>query len=581
MMKRLLVTHLKPYWKLIVVVVILVFAQSIANLYLPSLNASLINNGVLTGNAGYILRIGLYMLGVALLTGIAAIFGVYWASRVAMGAGRDMRGSLFRKVQSFSQNEINHFGTASLITRNTNDVQQVQMLVAIGLTIMLSAPLMVIGGIIMALREDVPLTATLAVILPVMGIVMFLIIRRALPLFRTMQARIDKINQLMREALSGVRVIRAFARHEHEEQRFDEANLELSDTTLRAFRLFALMFPALMVIMNFSTVAIMYFGGRRVASGAMQIGNLLAFITYVMQILISVLMATMLSAMIPRAAASGDRIQQVLDTEPTIHDPAVAVPAVSPDGGRRGRLEFKDVEFRYPGAQDPVLSHISFTAKPGQTTAIVGSTGSGKTTLISLIPRFYDVTGGSIEIDGRDIRGINRDELWKQIGLVPQKAFLFSGTVATNLRYGDETADEADLWQALSIAQADTFVTEMPEGLDSEITQGGTNVSGGQRQRLAVARALAKRPDIYIFDDSFSALDFTTDSLLRAALKREVAGANVLIVGQRVSSIMHADQILVLDQGTICGIGTHKELLESCETYREIVYSQLSAEEVA
>ena len=306
-MKRLLVTHLKPYWKLIVVVVILVFAQSIANLYLPSLNASLINNGVLTGNAGYILRIGLYMLGVALLTGIAAIFGVYWASRVAMGAGRDMRGSLFRKVQSFSQNEINHFGTASLITRNTNDVQQVQMLVAIGLTIMLSAPLMVIGGIIMALREDVPLTATLAVILPVMGIVMFLIIRRALPLFRTMQARIDKINQLMREALSGVRVIRAFARHEHEEQRFDEANLELSDTTLRAFRLFALMFPALMVILNFSTVAIMYFGGRRVASGAMQIGNLLAFITYVMQILISVLMATMLSAMIPRAAASGDR----------------------------------------------------------------------------------------------------------------------------------------------------------------------------------------------------------------------------------------------------------------------------------
>ena len=580
-MKRLLVTHLKPYWKLIVVVVILVFVQSIANLYLPSLNASLINNGVLTGNAGYILRIGLYMLGVALLTGIAAIFGVYWASRVAMGAGRDMRGSLFRKVQSFSQNEINHFGTASLITRNTNDVQQVQMLVAIGLTIMLSAPLMVIGGIIMALREDVPLTATLAVILPVMGIVMFLIIRRALPLFRTMQARIDKINQLMREALSGVRVIRAFARHEHDEQRFYEANLELSDTTLRAFRLFALMFPALMVIMNFSTVAIMYFGGRRVASGAMQIWNLLAFITYVMQILISVLMATMLSAMIPRAAASGDRIQQVLDTEPTIHDPAVAVPAVSPDGGRRGRLEFKDVEFRYPGAQDPVLSHISFTAKPGQTTAIVGSTGSGKTTLISLIPRFYDVTGGSIEIDGRDIRGINRDELWKQIGLVPQKAFLFSGTVATNLRYGDETADEADLWQALSIAQADTFVTEMPDGLDSEITQGGTNVSGGQRQRLAIARALAKRPDIYIFYDSFSALDFTTDSLLRAALKREVAGANVLIVGQRVSSIMHADQILVLDQGTICGIGTHEELLESCETYREIVYSQLSAEEVA
>lgn len=580
-MKRLLVTYLKPYWKLIIVVVILVFGQSIANLYLPNLNAQLINKGVLNGDTGYVVRVGFYMLGVALLMGVASIFGVYWASRVAMGAGRDMRAALFRKVQSFSQSEINQFSTPSLITRNTNDVQQVQMLVAIGLTIMLSAPLMIIGGIIMALREDVPLTATLAVILPLMGLIMFLIVRKAVPLFRTMQVRIDKINQIMREGLSGVRVIRAFARHEQEEERFDQANLELSDTTLKAFRLFALMFPSMMAIMNFSIVVIMYFGGRRVASGGMEIGNLLAFLTYVMQILISVLMATMLSAMIPRAAASGDRIQQVLDAEPSIHDPAVPVVSVSLDGGRRGVIDFKDVEFRYPGALDPVLSHITFTARPGQTTAIVGSTGSGKTTLISLIPRFYDVTGGSIEIDGRDIRDIPRDQLWKQIGLVPQKAFLFSGTVASNLRYGNEEASDEELWRALEIAQAKDFVLAMPEGLESEITQGGTNVSGGQRQRLAIARALVKRPDIYIFDDSFSALDFKTDSLLRAALKQQVSDATVLIVGQRVSSIMSADQIIVLENGSMCGLGDHRYLLETCETYREIVYSQLSAEEVA
>ena len=580
-MKRVLVDFLKPYWKWITIVVVLVFGQSVANLYLPNLNASLVNNGVMTGDTGYIFRYGMYMLGVALLVGLTSILSVYLASRVAMGMGRDVRGSLFRKVQSFSQNEINHFGTSSLITRNTNDVQQVQMLIALGLTIMLSAPLTIIGGIIMALREDVPLTATLAVILPVMSIFMFLVLRRALPLFRVMQVRIDKINQLMRETLSGVRVIRAFARYDQEQRRFDDANVELSATTLSAFRLFAFMMPTLMAIMYLSSVGIMYFGGRRIASGGMQIGNLLAFTTYVMQILISVLMSLMLAAQIPRANASGDRIQKVLEVEPTIHDPIVALEAVRGDGARPGLLEFKDVEFNYPGAQEPVLSHISFTAQPGQTTAIVGSTGSGKTTLISLIPRFYDVTAGSIELDGRDIRDINRDDLWKEIGFVPQKAFLFSGTVESNLHYGDEKADFEEMWHALSIAQAEEFVREMPDGLNSEITQGGTNVSGGQRQRLAIARAVVKRPAIYIFDDSFSALDFKTDSLLRAALKREVADANVIIVGQRVSSIMHADQIVVLDQGTICGLGTHQELLGTCETYREIVYSQLSAEEVA
>ncbi len=580
-MKRLLSAFLRPYWKQLTLVVSLVLIQSFANLYLPSLMAQIINNGVSLGHTGYIMRIGAYMLLVTLLLGVSSIFGVYWGSKTAMAFGRDVRSSLFRKVETFSQNEINQFGAPSLITRNTNDVQQVQMLVAIALTVMIGAPLMAIGGIIMALRQDVPLTATLAVILPVMGLVMGLIVVRAVPMFRAYQVKLDRINQVMRETLSGVRVIRAFARNDYEERRFDEANQDLTATGLRVTRLFALMFPSLLAILNLSTVAIIYFGGRRVASGAMPIGNLTAFITYVAQILIAVLMATMLMAMVPRAAASADRIQQVLDVEPSIGDPAVPAASVRLDGGRRGLLEFKDVEFRYPGAQDPVLANISFTASPGQTTAIVGSTGSGKTTLISLIPRLYDVTTGSIEIDGRDIRKINRTDLWRHIGFVPQKAFLFSGTVASNLRFGDETATEADLWHALSVAQGKEFVEDMPEGLDEPIAQGGTTVSGGQRQRLAIARALVKKADIYVFDDSFSAVDFKTDSMLRAALKGDTINSTVIIVAQRVSSIMHADQIIVLDNGTIAGIGTHEELLASCETYREIVYSQLTAEEVA
>jgi ATP-binding cassette, subfamily B, multidrug efflux pump len=476
---------------------------------------------------------------------------------------------------------MNQFGAPSLITRNTNDVQQVQLKVAIALTVMIAAPLMLIGGIVMALRQDVPLSATLIGILPVMALVMGLIVVRAVPMFRSYQTKLDRINQVMRETLSGIRVIRAFSRTDYEERRFDEANRDLTATGLRVTRLFALMFPSLMAILNLSTVAIVYFGARRVGSGGMPIGNLTAFITYVMQILMAVLMATMLSAMIPRAAASGDRIQQVLDVEPAIHDPAVPVAVLGHDGGTRGLLEFKDVEFRYPGAQDPVLTHISFTASPGQTTAIVGSTGSGKSTLISLIPRLYDVTSGSVEIDGHDIRKLNRADLWRHIGFVPQKAFLFSGTVASNLRYGDESASDADLWKALSVAQGQEFVSAMPEGLEELIAQGGTTVSGGQRQRLAIARALVKNADIYVFDDSLSAVDLKTDSMLRAALKRETANATVILVAQRVSSIMHADQIIVLDNGTIAGIGTHEELLATCETYQEIVYSQLTAEEVA
>ena len=580
-MKRLLADHLKPYRWHIVVVLVLALVQALANLYLPDLNAKIINNGVAKGDTAYILRMGGFMLLVTLLLGVVSVVLVYWGSKVAMTFGRDVRGRLFRKVESFSQNEINQFGTPSLITRSTNDVQQVQMMVAIGLTMMVAAPLMGLGGVIMAMRQDLPLSAMLVVILPVMGVVLGLIIVRAVPLFRAIQVKLDRINQVTREVLTGMRVIRAFARSDYEEARFDEANLDLTDTGLRVTRLFALMFPSLFAILNFSTVAIMYFGGMRVASGAMPIGNLTAFLTYVMQILISVLMATMMLAMVPRAAASADRIQQVLDVEPSIRDPEVPLAVVSIDRGRRGLVEFRDVEFRYPGAEHPVLRDISFAVAPGRTTAIVGSTGSGKSTLISLIPRFYDVTGGSILIDGRDIRTMNRDDLWGKLGFVPQKAFLFAGTIASNLRFGAQDATDEELWHALSIAQSKEFVAGMPEGLDAPVTQGGGNVSGGQRQRLAIARALVKKPDIYVFDDSFSALDFKTDSMLRAALKREVASAAVIIVAQRVSSIMGAEQIVVLEAGGIAGIGTHDELMESCETYREIVFSQLTAEEVA
>ncbi len=580
-MKKLLFTYLRPYRKHIALVVFLSLVQTFANLYLPDLNADIINDGVSTGDTGYILRVGLYMLGIAFVLGAASIATVFWASRVAMGMGRDIRSALFRRVQDFSQREINQFGTPSLITRNTNDVQQVQMMVVIGLINMLAAPLMIIGGIVMALRQDALLTTTLAVILPIMGVFLYLVLRRAVPLFRSMQVKIDRINQIMRETLSGIRVIRAFARTEHEEERFDKANVDLTDVGLRVMKLFAVMFPVLFLILNVTTLAVMYFGGYRVADGGMAVGDLTAVLTYIMMILMFVLMATMMSAMIPRAAASADRIQQVLDVQPSIADPVVPLPLPSPNGARRGHLAFKDVEFRYPGAEAPVLTGITFSVSPGETTAIVGSTGSGKSTLINLIPRFYDVSAGSIEIDGVDIRELQRDELWSEIGFVPQKAFLFSGTVASNLRYGREDADEAELWRALSIAQAKDFVEDMDCGLDAPITQGGTNVSGGQRQRLAIARALVKRASIYVFDDSFSALDFKTDSQLRAALKREVADATVLIVAQRVSTILHADQIIVLQDGTIAGRGTHKELLDCCETYREIVFSQLSEEEVA
>jgi len=573
---RLLVVHLRPYWREVLLVVGLLFVQAITNLYLPELNADIINNGVVKGDTDYILRTGGTMLAVTVLLGIASIVAVYWAAKVAMSFGRDLRSAIFRKVVAFSQREVNQFGTASLITRNTNDVQQVQTVVLMAMTVMVSAPIMIVGGLIMALRQDVPLSGILLVIVPLMALIIGTLVRRAMPLFRAMQLRIDRINQVMRDTLAGIRVIRAFVRTDYEERRFDQANRDLFATSLSVNRLFALMIPTLMGIMNVSMVAVLWFGGIRVDSGGMPIGNLTAFLQYIIQILFAVLMATMMFVIVPRAAVSSDRIAEVLDTEPSIHDP---LEPVRPP--RTGRIEFRDVEFRYPGAEAPVLRDISFTAGPGETTAIVGSTGSGKSTLVNLIPRFYDVTGGAVLVDGVDVRRLERADLWSRIGLVPQRAFLFAGTVASNLRYGNEEATDEDLWRALETAQARDFVEAMEGGLEAPIAQGGANVSGGQRQRLAIARALVKRAPICIFDDTFSALDFGTDARLRAALRRDLADATVLIVAQRVGTILHADRIVVLEDGGVAGIGTHEELMRTCPTYREIVLSQVSEEEVA
>jgi len=575
--RRVLVRFLRPYRRQILLVAALLLAQSLANLYLPTLNADIIDNGIAKGDTHYIVTVGGLMLLVTLLMGAASVIAVYWGARTAMAFGRDVRGALFRRVQSFALMEVNRFGTPSLITRTTNDVQQVQMLVLMSLTLMMAAPIMIVGGIVMALRMNARLSLLLVVILPIMSVVVGFIVTRAVPMFRRMQEKIDRINLVLRETLSGIRVIRAFDRTAHEQRRFELANEDLTDTSIRVMRLFAGLFPVIMLIVNLSTVAVMWFGSLLVGDGRMPIGNLTAFLAYLMQILFSVLMATIMFVMVPRAAASADRIQEVLDVEPTVVDPES--PAPSPP--RLGTIEFRDVEFRYPGAEEPVLSGISFTAGPGETTAIVGSTGSGKSTLVNLIPRLYDVSGGSVLVDGVDIRELSQQDLWSRIGLVPQRAFLFSGTVASNVRDGNERATDEDVWRALEIAQARDFVQEMPEGLDAPVTQGGTNLSGGQRQRLAIARAIVKRPEIYVFDDSFSALDFATDARLRTALRAETRDATVLIVAQRVGTIMHADRIVVLSEGQVAGVGTHEQLMATCETYREIVYSQLSPEEVA
>jgi ATP-binding cassette subfamily B multidrug efflux pump len=578
----LLRTYLRPYTAPLVVVMVLLLVQAIGNLYLPNLNADIINNGVARGDNDYIMRTGGLMLIVTALLAIAAIVAVFGGARIAMGFGRDVRSAIFAKVETFSQVEVNHFGPASLITRNTNDVQQIQIVVFMALTVMISAPILIVGGVIMALRTDVPLSGLLVVVVPLMGLVIALVMSRAIPLFQAMQQKIDRINRVMRETLAGVRVIRAFVRTGHEEARFDDASRDLFDTTVRVNRLFAVTIPTMTLILNLSTVAVMWFGVIRVDSGQLSVGNLTAFLQYLTQILFAVLTAVFMFILIPRAAVSAGRIREVLDTEPTIRDPEQPVALDAAPIAERGVVEFRDVEFRYPGAEDAVLRGISFRAGPGETTAIVGSTGSGKSTLINLIPRFYDATAGRVLVDGVDVRELPREALWSRIGLIPQKAFLFAGTVAGNLRYGDQAASDDELWRALEIAQGRDFVEEMDGGLEAQITQGGSNVSGGQRQRLAIARALVKKAGIFVFDDSFSALDFSTDARLRAALGRQLGGATVIIVAQRVGTIMHADRIVVMDAGRVVGIGTHTELLASNETYREIVYSQLSeAEAVA
>jgi ATP-binding cassette subfamily B protein len=574
----LLRTYLRPYTKDLAIALGLLLIGAIGNLYLPDLQGDIINNGVVKGDTDYILRVGGLMLLVTAVVGLSAIVAVYFSSRIAMGFGRDVRGAIFTTVQSFSQVEVNQFGPASLITRNTNDVQQVQQVIFMAMTIMVSAPILIVGGIIMALRTDVPLSGLLLVILPVMAVVIGVTMVRLIPLFRTTQTKIDRINQVMRETLSGVRVIRAFVRTRHEEVRFESASRDLYDVQLKAGRIFAITQPLIFAIFNLSTVAVLWFGAMRVESGDLLIGNLTAFLQYLLQILFATLTAVFMFILIPRAAVSSGRIREVLDTEPSIHDPAVPV-LPAPDGLDRGVVEFRDLEFRYPGAEQPVLRGISFRAEPGKTTAIVGSTGSGKSTLINLIPRFYDASSGTVLVDGIDVRAMNRDDLWARIGVIPQKAFLFSGTVGSNLRFGKADATEEELWRALEIAQGKDFVSEMEGGLDAPIAQGGTNVSGGQRQRLSIARAIVKDAPIYVFDDSFSALDFATDARLRAALERELGHATVIIVAQRVGTILNADQIVVMDDGAVVGIGTHRELLDTNETYREIVYSQLSESE--
>ncbi|MEV7971593.1 ABC transporter ATP-binding protein [Cellulomonas sp. NPDC089187] len=578
MLWQLIKDHLKPYWRQATYVMVLQLAQSIATLYLPTLNADIIDQGVAVGDTGYIMRTGAWMLAISLVQVACSIAAVYFGAHVAMSFGRDVRAGLFRRVQDFSAQEVGSFGAPSLITRTTNDVQQVQMVVLMSLTILVMAPIMLVGGVVLALQQDTTLSALLLVVVPLLAIVVGLIVWRMVPYFRAMQQKIDAINRVMREQLTGLRVIRAFVRERRESERFEVANQALFDTSLRAGRLMALIFPAVMLIMNLTSVGVIWFGAQRIDSGHMQVGALTAFISYIMYILSAVMMSAMIFVMLPRAVVSAERITEVLDTRSTVAEPVT--PTALP-GRASGRLELRDVEFRYPGAERPVLEHIDLVAEPGQTTAIIGSTGSGKTTLLNLVPRLFDVTGGQVLLDGTDVRDFMLDDLWRQVGLVPQKPYLFSGTVASNLRYGNPEATDDELWHALEIAQAADFVREMPEGLDSPIAQGGTNVSGGQRQRLSIARALVRQPAVYLFDDSFSALDFATDAALRAALVPQTQDAAVIVVAQRVATIRGADRIVVLDAGRVVGTGTHDELLASCETYQEIVYSQLSAEEAA
>ena len=572
-----LVRFLKPYSLVLTAVVILVFIQSITNLYLPNLNSDIVDTGVVRGDTAYIWRTGGWMLLVAAGSAIAAVVAAYLSSLVAAGFGRDLRSRVFSRVESFSLHEFDKIGTATLITRTTNDITQVQMVLLIMLRMMIGAPIMAAGGIIMAISKDAELSLVLVVVLPLLvGLITF-VAGKGIPIFKALQVKLDRLNLVLRENLTGIRVIRAFDRVDHERRRFQEANRDLTQTAIRVNQLMAVMMPTMMLVMNFTMVAIVWFGGVRIEGGHMQVGDMMAFIQYAMQIMWSMVMMSMMFIMIPRAEASAVRINEVLETVPEISDPAHPSPA----SGRHGHVEFQDVTFSYPGAEQPALSHISFRADPGQVTAIIGGTGSGKSTLISLIPRFYDVGQGKVLVDGTDVRDMTQEALRARIGFVPQKAILFTGSIADNIRHGKEDASSEEVRQAAVTAQAAEFIAGMKDGFDSPIEQGGSNVSGGQKQRLSIARALIRRPEVYVFDDSFSALDFKTDARLRAALRKETAEATVIIVAQRVSTVMDADQIVVLDDGQIAGIGNHKDLMNTCAVYREIVSSQLSEEELA
>ncbi len=575
MLLRIVRTRLAPYRGQLTLILILQLAGTIASLYLPSLNADIIDRGVARGDTAYIFHTGGWMLAVSLVQIVATVAAVYLGARTAMSLGRDLRGAIFHRVGEFSAQEVSRFGAPTLISRNTNDVTQVQMVVFMALALMVSAPISMVGGVFMALRQDVGLSWLVAVAVPLLALAVYLVIRRMIPQFRTMQTSIDSVNRIMREQITGIRVVRAFVREDFEAERFAAANATLTGTALAVGRLQALIFPIVMIILNASTVGVLWFGASRVSSGAMEIGSLTAFMAYLVQILIAVMMATFMSMMIPRASVSADRIGEVLGTQSSVAEPAHPVPVLSPVS----EVVFDKVDFHYPGAKVPVLSQVSFTARPGRTTAIIGSTGAGKTTLVNLVPRLFDVTGGSLTVGGVDVREAGLEALWSRIGLVPQRPYLFTGTVASNLRYGNPQASDEQLWEALRIAQAQDFVEWMAEGLESPIAQGGTNVSGGQRQRLAIARALVRQPQVFLFDDSFSALDLTTDARVRAALRPVTRDATVVIVAQRVSTIIDADHIVVLDDGRVVGQGRHDELLETCGTYREIVESQRSAQE--
>ncbi|MGW0862993.1 ABC transporter ATP-binding protein [Streptomyces sp. NPDC002611] len=577
MLIRLLRTYLRPYKKPIALLVLLQFLQTCATLYLPTLNADIIDQGVVHGDTGYIMGYGGLMIGISLVQVVTNIGAVYYGARTASALGRDLRASVFDRVQSFSSRELGHFGAPSLITRTTNDVQQVQMLALMTFTLLVSAPIMCVGGIVLALGLDVPLSGVLVAVVPVLGLCVTLIVRRLRPLFRAMQERLDTVNRVLREQITGNRVIRAFVRDEYEQQRFRQANTDLTDFALGTGNLLALMFPIVMTVVNLSSIAVVWFGAHRIDSGGMQIGDLTAFLAYLMQIVMSVMMATFMFMMVPRAEVCAERIQEVLDTSSSVVPPSEPVRELR----RHGHLEIRGAGFRYPGAEEPVLRAVDLLARPGETTAVIGSTGSGKSTLLGLVPRLFDATDGQVLVDGVEVAEIDPVLLARTVGLVPQKPYLFAGTVATNLRYGNPDATDEELWHALEVAQGKDFVERLEGGLDAPIAQGGTNVSGGQRQRLAIARTLVQRPEIYLFDDSFSALDYATDAALRAALAQETAEATVVIVAQRVATIRDADRIVVLDEGRVVGTGRHHELMADNETYREIVLSQLTEAEAA